>query len=477
MALEDIAHIVVLMLENRSFDCMLGKLYPKSAEFDGLSGTEANEDLDGRPVAVWNSGDTSKASMSIPDPDPGELFIDMNTQLFGSSEVATPPPVPTMSGFVKSYLSQRAKPAVSYRANSVMHFYTPEQVPVISTLARNFAVCDRWHASSPCQTWPNRFFVHAATANGYENNDPPRFPYEMETIFNRLERAHLAWKVYFHDIPQSLTLARLWPHADHFRLYAEFQHDARLGRLPEYSFIEPRYFPDLTLPNDQHPPHVVTLGEQLIADVYSCLRVGPGWPKTLLVVTYDEHGGCYDHVVPPPAAPPTAVATMPFNFDRFGVRVPAVIVSPWVPAGLKLRTTSGVPFDHTSIIATLSKRFSLGGSLTNRDAAAPDLAGALSLPEASNSGPARIDALPYAPSPAEVATARTAPLNKHQRSLLQLAAHLPATTAAGSFNSFIESYLGHLRTGGAGTDVSSIHDMSSAVGLIKSRLGNLFRSL
>ncbi len=416
MALEDVAHIVVLMLENRSFDCMLGKLYPKSPEFDGLSGTEANEDFDVVSVPVWNSGDTSKELMSIPDPDPGELFADMNMRLFGSSEVAVPAPVPTMSGFVKSYLRQTAKPTADYRAQSVMHFFTPEQVPVISTLARSFAVCDRWHASAPCQTWPNRFFVHTATANGYENNDPPHFPYEMETIFNRLEQAHLTWKVYFHDIPQSLTLSRLWPHADHFRLYLEFQHDARLGTLPEYSFIEPRYFTDLTLPNDQHPPHVVTLGEQLIADVYNCLRTGPGWPKTLLIVTYDEHGGCYDHLAPPLAVPPIAAATTPFNFDRYGVRVPAVIVSPYVPAGLKLRAAGAKPFDHTSIIATLRKRFSLGDPLSDRDASAPDLAAALTLPEPSNHGPDRIEALPYAPSPAEVAEARTAPLNKHQRS-------------------------------------------------------------
>jgi phospholipase C len=478
MALADIAHIVVLMLENRSFDCMMGNLYPKSPDFDGLSGTEANEDFNGTPVRVWNSGDTSKASMSIPDPDPGELFTDINMQLFGSSEIADPAPPPTMSGFVKSYLSQTAKPAASYSANSVMHFFKPEQVPVISTLARSFAVCDRWYASAPCQTWPNRFFVHTGTANGYENNAPPHFPYEMETIFNRLEQAHLAWKVYFHDIAQSLTLSKLWPHAGHFRLYLEFQHDARLGNLPEYSFIEPRYFTDLTLANDQHPPHVVTLGEQLIADVYNCIRAGPGWTKTLLVITYDEHGGCYDHAAPPRAAPPSVTATTPFNFERYGVRVPAVIVSPYVPAGLKLRAAAGdVPFDHTSIIATLRRRFPLGGPLGNRDAVAPDLAAALTLPGPNNSGPERIDALPYVPSPAEVATARTAPLNKHQRSLLQLAAHLPATTAVGEFKPFIDSYLDHLRAGAAGTDVDAIHDVSSAVTLIKRRLGNLFRSI
>jgi len=473
--LDQISHVVVLMLENRSFDSMLGRLYRDPTKIDGLSGAESNLDDSGAAVPVWHGSGTDATTMTIPDPDPGECFVDMNTQLFGVPEVPVPTPAPTMGGFVKNYMAQPGHPPGS----AVMHHFTPDQVPVISALATQFAVCDRWHASAPCQTWPNRFFVHTGTANGWENNDPTHFPYLMPTIFNRFEDRGLAngWKVYFHDMPQSLTLSRLWPHAERFRFYAEFQHDARNGQLPSYAFIEPRYFADTSLPNDEHPPHVVTLGEQLIADVYNCLRAGPAWTETLLVITYDEHGGCYDHVPPPNATPPSAVATTPFNFDRYGVRVPAVIVSPYIAPGTVLRPPGTVPYDHTSIIATLRKRFGLGAPLSDRDAAAPDLEPVLGLPTPGNLGPDHLDALPFVVSPAAVAEAQTHPLNDMQQGLLTLAAHLPAAEAEGDFQTFIADHIDRLGALPDQIKVAADHDMSSAVALVKQRLGILFRSL
>lgn len=478
-SLDRIEHVVVLMLENRSFDSMLGGLYPGRTDFDGLKGTEFNPDADGVPVRVWTSAATVEAAMSVPDPDPGELWTDITMQLYGS--VALPvPSIATMSGFVRNYQAQTGKSAASYAPANVMHYYSPEQVPVLSGLARAFSVCDRWHASAPCQTWPNRFFVHTGTANGFENNAPPHFPYEMPTVFEQLEKAVPAnpWKVYFHDIPQSLTLANLWRDLDKFRLYAEFQHDAGNGTLPAYSFIEPRYFADVLPPNDQHSPHVVTYGEQLIADVYNCLRSGPNWTKTLLVITYDEHGGCFDHVPPPSAVPPSSDKTSPFNFDRYGVRVPAVIVSPFVAAGQVLRPPSGSPpFDHTSIIATVLRRFAPGVSLTARDASAPDLGCALTLPSPDNLGPERIAPLPYVPSPAGAAAARALPLNHMQAGLLSLAAHLPATTAGSDALGLVDSWLSRLRTEASRLDLLPTHDMGAAVAFVKSRLGNLFRAL
>ncbi len=126
------------------------------------------------------------------------------------------------------------------------------------------------------------------------------------------------------------------------------------------------------VPDDEHPPHNVAYGEELIAAVYNAVRSGPGWKQTLLLITYDEHGGCYDHVVPPAATPPGGNTPDGFNFDTFGVRVPAVIVSPYVRRGSIIRAPGATPFDHTSIIATLRKLFGIA-SLTPRDAAAPDL--------------------------------------------------------------------------------------------------------
>jgi phospholipase C len=244
--------------------------------------------------------------MRIPSPDPGELWSDINTQLFGSPAAPRPGQPPTMDGFVRNYLAQQQlNPTETYDPKNVMHYFTPDQVPVLSRLAKQFAVCDRWFASAPCQTWPNRWFVHAATADRHENNNPLHFP-DVPTIFNLLELAGMHnWKIYFHDLAQAHTLLRLFFLGSHFHSYRQFQADCQSNTLPAYSFIEPQYFADFGHPeNDQHPPSVVTLGEQLIADVYNCLRASKAWRKTLLIITHDEHGGCYDHVPPPATVPP-----------------------------------------------------------------------------------------------------------------------------------------------------------------------------
>jgi phospholipase C len=334
---ESIEHIVVLMQENRSFDNMLGWQF-------GLSGSLFNRSDDGTNIHVWpdRGRDDGAAGdvMSIPDPDPGELFVDMNYQQF---ETYFPPAgvVPTMGGFVRNYQNQAiaTSPLVDvYRQRAIMHCFRPDQVPATSRLAASFGICEPWFASAPCQTWPNRFFVHTATANGWVNNLPPkpwdvvqRFPYDMPTIFNQIKEKLLqfdhGWRIYFHDFPQSLLLSRLWLHLDHFHTIDRFAQDVAKGSLQPYSFIEPRYFPNTDqqlMANDHHPPYDITPGEQLIAQVYDTLRANVDlWKKTLLIVTWDEHGGCYDHVPPPAATPPGGPYPDRFTFDRFGVRVPA----------------------------------------------------------------------------------------------------------------------------------------------------------
>jgi phospholipase C len=426
----DIQHVVVLMLENRSFDSMLGTLYPKGPRFDGLNGDEQNtwHKPDGTQVQVpvWKSPAMTPRAACIPTPDPGELFADIHTQLSGLT------PGEAMSGFVDNYMRQ--PPAETpYEPEAPMHHYTSGELPVMSLLAQSFAVSDRWFAPAPCQTWPNRFFAHTATANGYVNNSPTHFPYMMETVFNRLEEdAKVAWCVYFHDVPQSITLTRLWGDVPkHFRPFNDdFIRDAASGNLPPYSFIEPRYFADPVLgkmPNDQHPPHDVSYGESLIASVYNAVRGGPGWKKTLLVVTYDEHGGCYDHVFPPAAVPPGGQSPDGFKFDRYGVRVPAVLVSPWIAKGSIIRPPGETPFDHTSIIATLRKLYRFA-PLTPRDAAAPDLLGALTGND-DNDGPDFISAPERTPAPAEVAAAAAKPPNGMQKALATAALLLPTTGA------------------------------------------------
>ncbi|MEA2791803.1 MAG: phospholipase [Acetobacteraceae bacterium] len=438
----DIKHVVVLMLENRSFDCMLGMLYPAGDRFDGLTGTEKN--IWHKPggltqeVPVWKSPEMTPSAACVPDPDPGELFTDIHMQIHGLTADGQPNTgAPAMGGFVDNYMRQ---PPPDPRTDpppdpaSVMHYFTPDQVPVISQLARAFGVSDRWHASAPCQTWPNRFFAHCATANGYVNNSTPttHFPYTMQTVFNRLESVKQPWRVYFHDIPQSMTLARLWDNAlTNFRYFEEdFARDAANGKLPAYTFIEPRYFTDTIIgkvPNDQHPPHNVAHGEALIAEVYNAIRNGPGWQNTLLIITYDEHGGCYDHVVPPAAISPDDKAPDGFDFGYFGVRVPAVIISPYIPAGSIIRPPELTPFDHTSISATLGKLFNFP-PLTKRDAAAPDLLRALT-GDGSNHGPASVNATDAPPAAAQLARSVARPPNGMQHALNATAMILPTAGA------------------------------------------------
>ena len=428
-----IEHVVVLMLENRSFDNILGRLYPKSEQFDGLTMDEWNpwhrQDGTVERVPVWSS--EVPHPPSLPDEDPGELFPDMGVQIHGLSAHERP----TMSGFVDNYMRQ---PEPHLHPKAVMHVYRPEHLAASTLLARSFGVCDRWFASAPCETWPNRYFLHCGTAGGYVNNERSSFPYRwprlMPTIFRRLDRCGYDWKVYFHDLPQAATLVELWPKIPkHFCFFdPSFAADAAAGRLPAYSFIEPRYYSSIrhgALPNDQHPPHDLQDGEALVAAVYNTLRAAPTWHRTLLMILYDEHGGCYDHVPPPPAVSPGGPYHDGFRFDRYGVRIPAILVSPYIPAGSVIRPRGPYPFDHCSVQSTLHRLFELGPPLSPRVAAAPDVLSALTLREPENCGPERVAVDAPNRSAQEIWAYRRRARNHHQATLISGGHVLPAALA------------------------------------------------
>jgi phospholipase C len=390
--LMSIKHIVQLMLENRSFDQMLGFLYadnnnksPAGDPFDGLTGDETNPDEAGGAVRVFKIDHNHPHPYLMPGANPGEGFFNTNIQLFGL-ENPSANPVAVNDGFVVNFAAAIAQdeargfkdtiPGTS--PSDIMGMYSPEMLPILSTLARSYAVCDRWFAPAPTQTIPNRAFAAAATSQGRLDNHVKTFT--CPSIFGRLSEKSVDWAIFGYN---QEPLTRLdFPdtrNADdsHFGVFADFQSRAAAGQLPAYTFIEPDFS---ARGNSQHPNYDVAAGEALIQAVYSTLRKGPGWNETLLVITYDEHGGNYDHVAPPTTAtrPDSTIGEFDsFDFTRFGVRLPALLISPLIAPGTVFRAASG-EIDHTSVLKTIEERWKLG-PLTARDAAAPSLGDTLTL--------------------------------------------------------------------------------------------------
>lgn len=370
--LPQIKNVVVVMFENRSLDNLCGWLYRDPADpprYFIPSGGPAH--YDGLDTTLWNPRNASyfngeppdkipvmdsATSTTNPNVDPEETFDHVTRQIYGPAGYAEPPKWP-MQGFVVDY-----EAATSGNPVEIMEPFSAGQVGVMSTLARSFAISDAWFCSVPSQTWPNRAFVHAGTSNGNVNNGdhPNPLDWNVQTIFNVLEDLHLHWSVYS-DASLAPTLTRtmfpkLWDPllSNHFRDMDDFEEHCRAGSLGAYSFVEPNF---LTNPNDYHPPHDVRAGEQFLLRIWNAVSQSPNWNETLLIITFDEHGGTYDHVVPPLGAVTPDKASDPgqsgFHFDRFGVRVPTILVSPWIEAGTVFRSNTGTPLDHTSILATL----------------------------------------------------------------------------------------------------------------------------
>ncbi|MDD3827245.1 MAG: alkaline phosphatase family protein [Anaerolineae bacterium] len=371
MSEDRIQHLLVLMLENRSFDHMLGYLeYPPVTPFEGLSGREAemgNPLPDGQVLPP-----TPDASYAM-HPGPGHSHDDVLDQLLESADRSRPYRLANR-GFAANYAA-RYNPGHGALA---MGCFTPDRLPVLATLAREFAVCDHWFCSVPGATWPNRNFCHAGTSGGQVNIVVQA--YRDKTIFEQLSEASRDWSIYYGGFPpQSLAFTRLWRPSDlnwlqRFkpidRLYRAIEND----RLPHYAFIEPDMVGKLS--DSQHPGMGGEMdfraGERLIWRIYSALRANPEVArKSLLVITYDEHGGFFDHV-PPPQGDEWSVepayhspdGSYSFPFDLLGPRVPAVLISPWIEAG----TVDQTVYDHASIPATVRKLLHVDARpLTHRD--------------------------------------------------------------------------------------------------------------
>jgi len=363
--LDNLKHIVVLMMENRSFDHMLGSLTAVNQQIDGIVAGLSNPDTTGalvqpQPLAAFQGQ---------LDPDPDHHFPAADLQIFGGD--TSPGRQPNMQGFVKSYFNQQQDVGHSQK---IMYYFAQNQLPVLTTLATEFAVFNRWFASIPGPTSCNRAFAHYGTSFGQVGMDVFYVKEPYQSIYDRLINAsppHSA-KIYYYDTTSStMEIVNLLQNEPKlFGTYQQFLSDCASGALPEYSFVEPNYNDHdgddgEEVASDQHPDHNMQAGELFIASVYNAIKANADlWQSTVLLVVYDEHGGIYDHVPPPncsPNAPDGFVASandtgtgMPFAFDRLGVRVPAILISPWVPKGL---VVNGRVFEHASIPATVTKHF------------------------------------------------------------------------------------------------------------------------
>lgn len=397
---DQIRNWVVVMFENRSFDNLLGHLPHIPAE-DGIRDADIVLDYPKGQVRVHPS-----TNFTDPIPDPGEEYAAVNVQLFGRYlpesnagkspyrifpnfmdppyNSAEPGTEPTMNGFALDFHYsgqwETGRELTDAEMQSIGGVFTPESAPVINTLAQEYAVFTHWHCDAPTCTFPNRSFFHAATSGGRLDNDITydyAWNFDFDNLFNRATEAGVTWTAYY-DPSQKLPLTainlagarhrKMW--RQHSRTMEQFHADAAAGNLPAYSWVEPKtLFGEL---NDYHPPTDIRAAEVFLADVYESVRNSPQWQSTALVIMFDEHGGCYDHVPPPATVSPDDLASPEgFAFDRLGVRVPTIIVSAWTERETVVRDLHS----NTSMTRTLREALGLGAPLTKRDAwAQPALA-------------------------------------------------------------------------------------------------------
>jgi phospholipase C len=343
--------IVVVMMENRSFDHYLGalRLVEGRVEVDGLDASMSNPHPDGHDEAVRPATIDCVA-------DPPHSWTGSHNQFADG----------TNAGFVTEY----AEEVGSELAGEVMGYWDRVMLPTFYAFADHYTICDQWFCSLMTSTWPNRFYALCAQNDGVTGNDLPTTVYP--SIFTRLSEAGVSWGAYYANLPWAVLLPDVGPEPN-FSPIEQFFEQAAEGTLPRVCWVEPEYGR-----NDDHPPEHPLAGQIFVQSIYQALVTSPQWDRTLFIVIYDEHGGFYDHV-PPPTAPDARAAE---GFDQLGFRVPALVVGPWVKAG----HVSHVPYDHTSWLAFAEHLFDLE-PLTERDAAADPMTDVLDLARMRDGAP------------------------------------------------------------------------------------------
>ncbi|KAG2227547.1 hypothetical protein INT45_002232 [Circinella minor] len=351
------------MMENHSFDHFLGQYSQIRKDADGSDPSMCNK-FEGENFCVTHDGPfhTDEPENFIPDVDQQIYNVKFGTMPSASSE-------PTMGGFVKNYMRYREKD----RAAEVMQGLNQSTLPVLYKLVEEFALSDRWFSSVPGSTFPNRNFLHAATAGGVIDNTIPKLGYPLKTTFEALDKINISYGIYSASPMPSTLLYRYFrsPFRSPGKSMGQFYQECKSGTLPSYVFLEPAmYGIDQRLRNDQHPHagsfYDIRRGERFYKEVYEGLRASPQWNDILFLLVWDEHGGFYDHVPPPINVPnPDGITHPTFDFTRLGIRVPAILVSPRIPRGLLIPKSD--IFEHSSVSSTLHELFGMP-YLTNRDA-------------------------------------------------------------------------------------------------------------
>mgnify|MGYP003700755825 CR=1 FL=1 len=420
--MEQISHVVLLMLENRSLDNLLGWLYDgvpppqrivpagSGAAFDGVAGRDCFNEFEGRKLPVTRGTEQAAQPLRVPRLDPNEPFDHVTVQLFADAKGKMPKPLPPgtpapMKGFAYDFDSVYESWA---ELGEVMGAYRREQLPALGGLARAYAVSDRWFSSVPTQTNPNRAFSLCGTSLGRVKNlhETAVEQFQTKTLWNALP-PDFSWGIYYKDLwtDGKCFTEYTFPQIDVARKAARFGEidtmdmfftRAKGGMLPAFTYIEPAWGYGKGLPDtfigkqgdDYHPPTWVGPGEAFVNAVYDALTSNAiAWSKTLFIVTFDEHGGTYDHVDPGWGAvkPDQHSGPNGFQFDRYGVRVPTVMASPYIPAGTVFRAETDskhpYPYDHTSLIASILKWRGIdpaGAGLGKRVAVAPTFESVLS---------------------------------------------------------------------------------------------------
>lgn len=418
---DPIKHVIVLMLENRSFDHFLGAM-PK---VNGVKPGAPNSNHE-RPGSATSYPQTPDAVRKM-SPDPHHETKNVLRQIDGAG-------LGPMGGFIYDFTLEEPNAATAWP--QVMSYFADGALPALHALAKAFCICDPWFSSVPGPTWTNRFFAHSGTSQGWVTMpSPPLHPnlhkYDQTTLYDRLNEKNIPWRIYAGDVPQSLVLSHQRQGANRKRYSAlgNFYHDLVTTSpqdFPAFTFIEPAYLPFGQ--NDQHPPHDVLKGDDLIASVYNALRAsGEIWNGSLLIITWDEHGGFYDHVDPPAAVPPDHNTQEGFGFDRYGVRVPAILVSRWVKPMSVFAPRVGV-LDHTSILRYVTDRYELG-PLGNRTASAASFADAIASAPDDHS-PLRIGAEPRPIAMTQITAEPVPTLNKNQAALIDFTKQLEVESGA-----------------------------------------------